>query len=176
MAGTLALSVIRFDEGKKQFKLEAALARPFSDASLITTKLSDQYDEAMFELDSTDRIVRYDFAAYRIAENDVAFGIRTGHDEIYSAGGFAYSEMLHLFHMKNDSLNLIASILVYHMSDLAGDWTDEGYRDRHTNEQKWILIMGSESRNGYITIIVREVGNRSNTITLVWNDTLGIYE
>lgn len=163
------LSVIQHDSSSKTFSIIATIINPFEGVNLFTTNLNSDYDESMFEFDICDKIIKFDFAPYKLNGKVTTFGIRTGHHTGYAGGG-AYSEMLHLFHIRDSKLLKVASTLIYHESSLAGEWFPDGTRGRDENEQKWVLIIGAESDNGYNDLILKEIGKKKSKLILEWNN------
>lgn len=168
------LSVIIYDSISKSFSVKATITKPLSEVNLFTTKLSSDYDESMFEFGKCDKLVKFDFAPYKIDGAVSSFGIRTGHWVGYGGGG-AYSEMLHLFHVVNGRLLKVVSTLISHESSLAGDWYPDGTRGRDDNEQKWILIIGTEEHFGYYDLILKEIGKKNSKLILEWNKKEQMY-
>ncbi len=173
--GLHLLAVVTLDPSKRHMTIDGYLIKPFEGVELLTTELSDEYDSNMFDFNEDDRIIRFDFAQYKITNDLTAFGIRTGHNEGYSGGG-SYSEMLHLFTYKDGTISLIASVLDSHSSDLAGEWTDDGFRTRVRNSQNWVVVMSSNMTNGHYDIILREIDTPSNTVLLQWNTETEKYQ
>jgi hypothetical protein len=88
---------------------------------------------APITLETADEFQALDTAAYKMAENHFAFGLRTQQVDSLAGGGNVY-KYLRLYHVKGQDLKLILGpLLMQSTSDMAGDWHEDGTRDHDTS-------------------------------------------
>lgn len=112
-------------------------------------------------------ITKLDLAPYKISDKEVAFGIRFSMHTGY-AGGASETEYLALFRIEDDKVTNILTEPMSFRSDLAGDWHDDGTRDRSSNESYFVLSVLKHSTQGYYDLKINEKNGHSKTI-FVWS-------
>ena len=102
---------------------------------------------------------KLDLAAYRIAPNVTAFGVRAQFNEGYSGGG-AFFDALQLFMVKDGDIVNILSEPMYFYQDIAGEWNRDGTRQHDINEGKNILRVLSSQTDGYYDLQIKSVDDK----------------
>lgn len=116
---------------------------------------------------------KLDLAPYRIAPDNLAFGVRGGYSNAYSGGG-AFYEVLELYMIKNNKIINVFSNLVYQYQDIAGDWNHDGTRQHDISESKYILKMRSAKTHGFYDLERVNLQDKSSRI-FRWSESLQQY-
>lgn len=116
---------------------------------------------------------KLDLAAYRIAPDVTAFGVRAWFSEGYAGGG-AFFDALQLFMIKDGRIVNILSEPMYFYQDIAGQWNHDGTRQHDINEGKNILrVLGSQT-DGYYDLQIKSVDGKWQQL-FVWSADQGRY-
>lgn len=113
-----------------------------------------------------------DFAPYRLARGERAFGLRTTTIENYAAG-LAHHEILSLFRIDGETLVPILDVPIGVVKILAGEpENEERMRQFHTIEID--LLLGVRPRTGKADLVLRARGGRG-ALVFRWNAAKGVY-
>ena len=118
-----------------------------------------------------DSYNKLDLAPYRITDDKMALGLRTGFQVGYSGGG-AYTEYLQLFMIQEDQVVNILNEPVYEFADLAGNWNKDGTREHHLSESKSTVHMLKNKTDGFYDIELRTGKHRTK---FIWSSKAGRY-
>lgn len=116
---------------------------------------------------------KLDLAAYRLAPDVTAFGVRAWFSEGYSGGG-AFFDTLQLFMVKDGRIVNILSEPMYFYQDIAGEWNRDGTRQHDVNEGKNILRVLPSQTGGYHDLQIRSVDGKWQQV-FVWSAGQGRY-
>ncbi len=176
------LGVFRFPSNEGSAKI-APVAR--------SERFTPTYDECDYLSDESDywflvegpvlgrpnevqQLVRFDLAPYKVTKDNFAFGVRSAASEGY-AGGFGYSETLHLFQIKGRAIQRILSHLVYNMKNLAGAWNEDGTRQHYVYETKFILVVDNRVTDGYFDLVIKRITGARQSIRKRWDKVTQSY-
>ena len=98
---------------------------------------------------------RFDFANYKVSDNQVAFGIRVGWRTMYSGGGGYFSALM-LFIVQGDKIVNILSEPTDEDGMSAGEWNDDGTRGKNFWETHDVLIMLPHKTSGYYDLKIKQ--------------------
>jgi hypothetical protein len=117
---------------------------------------------------------RFDLAAYKIAPDTLAFGLRGNWMESYSGGGASFSS-LNLFAIDGDELKPILSVPMSTYSDVAGDWHKDGTRDHEITDSANIIVVTSHAVEQHFDLMLK---NRSSGWQRLyrWSQTAAAYQ
>jgi hypothetical protein len=115
-----------------------------------------------------------DFAPYRIAPNQPAFGLHGAWMEGYSGGGADFSGLC-LFARDGNRLRQVLALPMSAYADVAGEWHKDNTRDHDITDAANILIVGKRMREGHFDLIVKARQGRFRR-TLRWSTAAGAYE
>lgn len=111
---------------------------------------------------------RIDTANYQLNDSTTAFGIRFKTFAGFAGGGIS-SQAMTLFAIINNQLTPILTVPTYYFEDLAGNWNNDGSRQRHIKQSEHILIVSKQKTKGFYDIIYKEKGKASQIIYR-WNE------
>ncbi len=97
---------------------------------------------------------RFDLAAYKIAPDTLAFGLRGNWTESYSGGGASFSSLT-LFAIEADRLKPILSVPMSAYSDTAGDWHKNGTRDHTIKDGSNLLVVTPHAVDQHYDLAVK---------------------
>ena len=120
-----------------------------------------------------DSIDQFDLAAYRLAPDLLAFGLRGGWTESYSGGG-AFFTGLYLFVIDGDRLVPVLAVPMSAYKDTAGEWHKDGTRDHDITDEANVLVISPQATDGHADLIVKGRTGRFQQVYR-WSKTAGAY-
>lgn len=108
---------------------------------------------------------RFDLAAYKIRDDQYAFGLRVGWSDAYAGGGASF-DALYLFAVQGDRLLVVLAQPMGYYSDIAGERNADGTRDHALEEERRVLQMSSRKTDGYYDVLIK---GGSTPRTLKWS-------
>ncbi len=165
---TVYLAMLEYQENKIPAKVIANYGKPLDIAG--NTVNWDNIDLGDENLPNSDDMTyyRFDFAPFKISENQTAFGIRVNWSNSYAGGGADFQALM-LFVAKGDRIINILLEPIYYFSDIAGNWHDDGTRDHNLSEGENIVIMLPHKTNGYYDLQLKTVGSKQKQV-FFWSD------
>jgi hypothetical protein len=97
---------------------------------------------------------RFDLAAYKIAPDTLAFGLRGAWAESYSGGGASFGS-LYLFAPEGDRLKPILAVPMSAYKDVAGDWHKDQTRDHQINDGANLIVVSPHSTDQHFDLTVK---------------------
>lgn len=97
---------------------------------------------------------RLDLANFRVTKTEVALGVWLKRRTAY-AGGFGEADVLELFMRRGTDLSSIFSTAMRYDCDLAGDWNEDGSRDRTEASGESVLVVSKNKTDGYFDLVQR---------------------
>jgi hypothetical protein len=94
-----------------------------------------------------------DLAKYAVSATQTAIGVRIRRHRSYAGGGEASLEMLRLYLPRGRDLHPILATLMSYEAELAGDWLEDGTRDRVGNAGEATIIVGRKATQGYFDMV-----------------------
>jgi tetratricopeptide (TPR) repeat protein len=113
-----------------------------------------------------DELGPFDFAAYRLTSKEYAFGVTYSRQRSYAAG-FASLDGVIFFRLTSKGLDSILSTTTSYEADLAGNWNEDGTRDREGGGGKAIILVRKHKTGGYFDWAKKVEGSRA--VPLVWD-------
>jgi hypothetical protein len=98
----------------------------------------------------------FDFAPYKISNNNIAFGLRFSENATYAAGGEVNYELLVLFALLDKKI-------------VAGEWVD-GFRSQEPVGGSCVVIMLPHKTGGYFDILLKGDGGKWKK-KFLWGET-----
>jgi hypothetical protein len=111
----------------------------------------------------------FDFAPFKISDNQTAFGLRVGNGQGY-AGGFGYFEVLTLFTIDNNQIINVLAEPIYFYQNIAGDWNKNGTRQHDLYEGENVLAVLPSKTYGYYDLQIKSLDSEWERV-LAWNDS-----
>lgn len=156
------LAMLEYRENDVMPKVIASYGKP------LDVKTNWQYsnldsagnDYTHLDSDGNDRVsqilpetyTRFDFAPFKVAENETAFGIRVGWSQAHAGGGEEF-EALMLFIQDTDRIINILSEPISFSNDVAGEWHEEhNGLDHSFTEGKNVVIVLPHKTNGHFDL------------------------
>jgi hypothetical protein len=102
---------------------------------------------------------RFDFANFKVSDNQVAFGIRVGWRTMYSGGGGYFSALM-LFIVQGDKIVNILSEPTDEDGMSAGEWNDDGTRGKNFWETHNVIIMLPHKTSGYFDLRIKQTNSK----------------
>jgi hypothetical protein len=99
-------------------------------------------------------VVGFDFAAYKIRSKEYAFGVNIKRTRMY-AGGMATLDQVAFFRLQNREFTELLRTPIAYEADLAGEWQEDGTRDRYGSAGNAILIVSKHATKGYFDWILK---------------------
>ena len=112
-----------------------------------------------------------DLAKYAVTATQTAIGVRLRRHRTYAGNGEATLETLILYLPDGRDLEPILRTFTWYEAELAGDWLEDGSRDRVGYSGKATLVVSKKTTQGHFDLIRR---TDSGTQHLRWNK--GAYE
>lgn len=158
------LSMIEFTDS---LKLVASYNGPLD---IVTSWKYSNIEAPDFNTDSylnPGNYDEFDFAKYKISDNQVAFGIRVGWQTMYSGGGGYFGALL-LFKVQGTEIVNILSEPIDEEGMSAGEWYEDGTRGKNFWETNNIVVMLPHKTSDYYDLQIKELnGNWSQVFK--WN-------
>ena len=123
-------------------------------------------NDGPFLLDKDEQLQDFDFAAYRLTTNEFAFGLRYKRQRGYAAG-FATLEGIAFFRLHDGSIDEILRTSTSYEADLAGEWNDDGTRNRDYHDGSAVIIVQNHKTRGHFDWVKRVIGR--GAVTFVWD-------
>ena len=158
-------------------KLVASSASVDTPVAWAKTGLTERPQDADDVKDATirpDSIEEFDLAAYRIAPDALAFGVRAGWSEGYS-GGLGNFTALYLFVIDGDKLRQVLAVPMSAYKDTAGDWHKDGTRDHDITDMANVVVMAPQQSDGHFDLVVKGRTARYQRL-FRWSKTAGAYQ
>jgi hypothetical protein len=114
----------------------------------------DPLDDAKGDAIPPDSFDGFDLASYRIAPDQLAFGLRGAWMDTYSGGGGEYSA-LYLFTVVDGAVKQILAVPMSAFKDVAGDWHKDQTRDHQITDGANVLIVSAHSTDGHFDLLVK---------------------
>ncbi len=136
--------------------------------------------EPMAAEDAKDQTVkpegfdRFDLAAYKIAPEVLAFGLRGTWSESYSGGGASFGSLT-LFMIDGDKLKPILSVPMSAYSDTAGDWHKNGTRDHSISDGANVLVVTPRAVDGHFDLLLKNKSDHWQRL-YHWSKAAGVYQ
>lgn len=118
------------------------------------------------ELDPDETLGSFDFAAYKIRPGEFAFGVTYSRRRSY-AGGSATLDAMTLYRMQGASIAPILGAATAYEADLAGEWNEDGTRDRAGGSGSAVLIVTAKQTRGFFDILLK--ADTGKTARFRWN-------
>ena len=99
---------------------------------------------------------RFDFAKYKISDDQIAFGIRVGWRNMYAGGG-GYFQALMLFMVQGSTIVNVLSEPISEEGMSSGEWNADGTRSKNIWETNNIVIMLPSKTSGFYDIKMKEL-------------------
>lgn len=116
---------------------------------------------------------QFDLAAYKISDQQYAFGLRSGWSEPF-AGGMAIFSALYLFAIQGDRLAVILAEPMTAYRNMAADRGAGRRSEREIQDEENVLSMASSKTDGYYDIRIKMKGDK-HTKTRRWAAQQGRY-
>ena len=116
---------------------------------------------------------QFDLAAYKISDEQYAFGLRVGWSEPF-AGGMATFSALYLFAIQGDRLAVILAEPMKAYRNMATDRSLNRRSEREIQDEENVLSMASSKTDGYYDIRIKIKGDK-HTKTRKWSAQQGRY-
>jgi len=116
---------------------------------------------------------QFDLAAYKISDEQYAFGLRSGWSEPF-AGGMATFSALYLFAIQGDRLAVILAEPMTAYRNMAADRGAGRRSEREIQDEENVLSMASSKTDGYYDIRIKMKGDK-HTKTRKWAAQQGRY-
>ena len=120
-----------------------------------------------YTLGKRETLVGFDFAAYQINPHEYAFGIRYSRVRSYAAGGESSLEGILLYRIEGKAFQGILNMTTSFESELAGEWNEDGTRDRSGNSGHAVIIVTKHKTDGYFDWIKKADDGKS--APLIWD-------
>jgi hypothetical protein len=156
------------------------IAKPAAIDGLVNwhdTNLSDAptaLEDANSDQIPPDTFDSFDMAAYTIAPNQRAFGLRGEWSEGYAGGGANYIA-LYLFAVIDGTLKQILAVPMSFSKDIAGDWHADGTRDHDLTEGANVLVVLKHSTSGHFDLLLKARDGKSHRL-LKWSEASNNYQ
>ncbi|WP_246185891.1 MULTISPECIES: hypothetical protein [Pandoraea] len=102
-----------------------------------------------------DNWLRFDLAAFRIKDDEPAFGVRAGWSDGY-AGGSASFEALYLFRIDSNELKVVFAAPMMYFEMIAGDWNPDGTRNHDMYDASNVLNVLAAKTEGFHDLQLRQ--------------------
>jgi hypothetical protein len=113
--------------------------------------------------DSADSL---DLAKYDVTATETAIGVRIGRHRTYAGGGEASLQTLVLYLPLDRELQPILKTFMSYEAELAGDWAEDGTRDRVSYDGRATLIVSKKKTQGHFDLVRK---TNSGTQHLRWD-------
>jgi tetratricopeptide (TPR) repeat protein len=113
-----------------------------------------------------DELGPFDFAAYRLTAKEYAFGVTYSRQRSYAAG-FASLDGVILFRLDGKGIDPILTTTTAYEADLAGNWNEDGTRDREGGGGKAIILVRKHKTGDHFDWAKKAEGGRA--VPLVWD-------
>ncbi|MBI3228726.1 MAG: hypothetical protein HYZ45_00605 [Burkholderiales bacterium] len=117
--------------------------------------------------------LRFDFAPFKITDNETAIGLRFGWSDS-SPEGSSFFEAVALFRVKGDKLVNILTEPIYYYQDLAGSWNKDGSRNHNLREGQNILSVLPSKTIDHFDLKIRTLNGKWKQV-FVWDEKAGRY-
>lgn len=117
-------------------------------------------------LDAEESLLGLDLAKYDVTPTETAIGVRLQRTRSYAGNGESSLTTLVLYLPRGRQLEHILGTFVAYESNLAGDWGEDGIRDRVGSSDQATLIVSKKKTKGHFDLI-RKTG--SGTQHLRWD-------
>jgi hypothetical protein len=115
-----------------------------------------------------DNLGGFDLAAYKIRQDEFAFGIGYSRRRSYAGGG-ATLDGKFIYRLEGSTIKCILDAVTSFEADLAGSWNEEeGTRDRSVNSGSAVLIVTGKKTQGYFDWLLK--GDTGKTTRIKWED------
>jgi hypothetical protein len=105
------------------------------------------------ELGPDESPTSLDLAKYAVSATQTAIGVRIGRHRSYAGGGEASLEMLRLYLPRGRELHPILTTFMSFEAVLAGDWLEDGTRDRVGNSGSATIVVGKKTTQGHFDLL-----------------------
>jgi dipeptidyl aminopeptidase/acylaminoacyl peptidase len=100
-----------------------------------------------------DSVASLDLAKYDVTATQTAIGVRTSRHRTYAGGGEAQLDTLILFLQHDGQLEPVLKAFMSYEAELAGEWAEDGTRDRVSYQGKATLVVSKKSTQGHFDLI-----------------------
>lgn len=118
-------------------------------------------------LDKGEELIGFDFAAYQINSQEYSFGIRYSLHRSYAGGGEASLKGILMYRIQAPNLHQILAMTTSLDADLAGDWNEDGTRDRNGSSVNAVIIVTKHKTNGYYDWVIK--ADNGKKAPLIWD-------
>lgn len=130
-------------------------------------------DDAKDGIIPPDSFESFDLAHFRIAPDQLAFGVRGGWMEGYSGGGANFTGLC-LFTRDGQRLKQVLAVPMSAYSDIAGDWHKNGTRDHDITDAANVLIVSPRRTDEHFDLIVKDGAGPERQV-FRWSKATGAY-
>jgi hypothetical protein len=116
----------------------------------------------------------FDLAAYRVAPEAPAFGLRASWNEAYSGGGATFVS-LYLFVIDGDRLRQVLAAPVFAFVNTAGDWHADQTRDHSIIEAALTLVQSTHGADDHFNLALESRTSHWRRLYR-WSKTAGAYQ
>ena len=155
-------------ENKERLRLIASYTGPLdikTSWEYSNIESPDRFGETYLNPGNYDK---FDFANYKVSDNDIAFGIRVGWRTMYSGGGGYYSALM-LFIVKGGKIINILSEPTDEEGMSGGEWNDDGTRDKNFWETHNIVMVLPKKTYGFYDLMIKEINGKKWSQIFKWD-------
>ncbi|HVZ51076.1 MAG TPA: hypothetical protein VG986_03860 [Pseudolabrys sp.] len=120
-------------------------------------------DDAKDGLVKPESFDRFDLANYKIAPDQIAFGLRGAWSEGYAGGGANFTALC-LFVPDGSRLRQVLAAPMSAYADIAGDWHKDGTRDHDITDAANLLVLSRHRTDGYFDLLLKNRGHDKTQI------------
>lgn len=124
--------------------------KPIPARKLASSGAMEAKEDLLFE--------QLDLANFRVSKSEIAIGVWLKRRRGY-AGGFGEADILSLFLRRGANLTEIFSKTMRYDCDLAGDWNEDGSRDRTGANGESVLVVDRKMTDSYFDLVQRSGKN-----------------
>jgi len=116
---------------------------------------------------------RFDLANYKIAPDQIAFGLRGSWSEGYAGGGANFTALC-LFAVDGHRLKQVLAAPMSAYADIAGDWHKDGTRDHDITDAANVLVISRHETDGHFDLLLKGRGHGKGR-TFRWAKSAAAY-
>jgi hypothetical protein len=107
-------------------------------------------------VEDEEEVLALDLAPFRVTPSTTAIGIRLQRKTSYAGGGEGSAGILRLYLQNGRKLERILSVVTDYECELAGDWNEDGTRDRYSVSGASILVVSKRKTDGHFDLEERQ--------------------
>jgi hypothetical protein len=147
----------------------ARSAEPLNSAAAVLawqSSLDESDEDAITTLSAAYN--KLDLAPYKVSDDSMAFGVRSGASIGYSGGG-RYQEYLQLLMIKGENIVTLFYLPIYQYADLAGEWNPDGTRQHDISESISTVHLLKTTNDGFYDLNIRIKSDDTRNETYRWS-------